>query len=386
MTAPRRALWVLAGMLAAITVADRALVLWPAHWAWVARELPPRAFDPYRIEAVLRATLPDRRNVPILGNSLAERGLDAAVLERHFAARGLRFPMVTMGSAPALAFGMLANDVADLEPRAAIFVAGPLALRSLPQPHRIRVYDVRTVAHLFGLSEIVREPGFHFRGLVGELNIFARHRRALFEAALVRFGRSRWQPHGEPTTDSPSSALPHGGESWRSWLLAPVPDTYPNANTRALAYLARTLRDRGARLVVVDAPVLPTPLTESAGDRIERYREFLRALSVEEDFELVESHRLPVFREEDFMDGVHPNESGRARFTAAVIDAIGARLDDGTPEGRGKTQRPESNAATIRLGATSRQDSSAISATSSQSRSTSSRRPTQPLGPTYAGR
>lgn len=332
---PRGLLLAIAALLAALVVADRALVLWPEHWAWAAREVPARASDPYRVEALLRATPPGRRNVPILGNSLAERGLDSAALEKHFAAQGLRFPSLTIGSGPALAFGMLAGAVADLEPRAAIFVAGPLALRSLPQPHRVRVYDVRAAPELFGVADLLREPGFHLMGLAGELNVLVRHGQALRQAARVRLGLGRFEPHGFAAIDRPPGDYGPGSESWQAWLRDPAPETYPNRNTRALAYLARRLREAGARLLVVDAPVLETELTRGGGARLARYREMLRELAAEADFELLALDPAVVFGAGDFANGVHPNESGRARFTAALIESLGDRLErDQGVEGR----------------------------------------------------
>ncbi len=331
----RKAPLAIALLLAGLVAADRALVLWPAHWAWVAREMPVRVSDPYRVEALLRSTPPGRRNVPILGNSLAERGLDPAELERRFAAQGLRFPSITIGSGPALAFGMLANSVADLEPRAAIFVAGPLSLRSLPQLHRVRVYDLRSVPDLFSARDVLREPGFHVAGLFGELSVLLRHGRALRNAARVRLGLGQWDPHGGGPIDARSGEYGPGSDSWLNWIREPVPDSYPNANTRALAYLSRRLRESGARLLVIDAPVLATSQTQSVSARIDRYRQFLLELSAEAGFELLEPDPPVVYRPEDFLDGVHPSDSGRARFTAALIESLGDRLErDQGVEGR----------------------------------------------------
>lgn len=331
----RKALLAIALLLASLVAADRAIALWPAHWAWVAREMPARVDDPYRVEALLRSTPPSRRNVPILGNSLAERGLDPAVLERHFAAQGLRFPSITIGSGPALAFGMLANAVADLEPRAAIFVAGPLALRSLPQLHRVRVYDLRSVPDLFSARDVLREPGFHAAGLFGELSVLARHGRALRKAALVRLGLRDWDPHGGEPIGARPGEYTQGSDSWLNWLREPVPDSYPNANTRALAYLSLRLREAGARLLVIDAPVLSTAKARDASARIDGYRQFLRELSAQAGFELLEPDPPVVYEPQDFLDGVHPSDSGRARFTAALIESLGDRLErDQGVEGR----------------------------------------------------
>ncbi len=324
----RLALLLVIGPLALLFAADRALVLWPAHWAWVAREAPPLVVDPYRVEAVLRATPRDRRSVPILGNSIADRGLDSAMLEQRFAAQALRFPKATLGGSPALTYGMLADAVADLEPRAAIFVASAPALRTRTDLGRVHAYDVRAVPELFSAAEVLADPSFHLDGLVGELSIFARHRRALRQVALVRLGRVEWRQLEFERDRAKLEELVRGGgdEAWEAWLRDRVADDYPNANSRALARLARKLRERGGRLIVIDAPVHPIPLLLGARRRIPPYREALRALALAEDFDLIGADQLPDFDEDHFDDWVHLNERGRDRLTAAVADTIGPRL------------------------------------------------------------
>lgn len=322
----RLLLLLLVGPLALLVAADRALVLWPAHWIWVARELPPRIFDPYRVEAQLRATPPDRRNVPILGNSIAERGIDETALERRFAQVGLRFPKLTIAGSAALTFGILAEAVADLEPRAVIFVSSPPALTSQVDLDRVYAYDVRALAELFSAVEILDEASFHVRGLAGELSIFARHRRAVLRAALVRLGIRPWKQDRPEAERGQPRERGLGDDTWRAWMSRPVPDSHPNPNTRALVRLGRVLRERGARLVVLDAPVRPSGLLEGAGSRVDSYRSALRALAEAEGFELLDSDQLLELREDDFADSIHLNEAGRERLSAALGNALEARL------------------------------------------------------------
>jgi hypothetical protein len=146
--AVRIALLLSVGPVLALTAADRAIVSWRAHWLWVAREVPPLALDPYRLEGILRTTPPGRENVVLLGNSVAEQGFDGPALERRFAARGLRFPKLTLGGAPALTFGMLARDVAALEPALAVLVIAPPSLRSEGYEDHVFTYDAAANSYL----------------------------------------------------------------------------------------------------------------------------------------------------------------------------------------------------------------------------------------------
>lgn len=321
-----RLLLLLLGPLALLVATDRALVLWPAHWAWVARDLPPRVYDPYRVEAQLRSTPTGRQNVPVLGNSIAERGIDEALLSEHFAAEGLRFPKLTLAGSAALTFGFLADAVADLEPRAAIFVASGPALSSKLELDRVYAYDVRAVGELFGPAEILGAASFHAAGLAGELHIFARHRRALLRAAMVRLGLRPWRRDPTEAELSQSRERGPGDDPWRAWLRDPTPDTYPNANTRALARLGRVLRERGSRLVVLDSSVHPAAHLEDSEGRIDAYRQELRALAEAEGFDLLVADQLVELPPQDFADWVHLTPAGSQRLSSALADALEAHV------------------------------------------------------------
>lgn len=322
----RRLLLLLLGPLALLVAADRALVLWPAHWAWVARDLPPRVYDPYRIEAQLRATPPGRQNVPVLGNSIAERGIDEALLDERFASEGLHFPKLTLAGSAALTFGFLANAVANLEPRAAIFVPSGPALSSNLELDRVHAYDVRAVGELFSVAEILDSAGFHAGGFAGELHVFARHRRALLRAALVRLGLRPWKR--DPTEAELTQARERGpgDENWRAWLRAPIPDRYPNANTRALVRLGRVLRERGSRLILLDAPLHPAALLADSEGRIDAYRKQLHELAAAEGLELLAPEQLVELSPQDFADWVHLAPAGSERLSAALADALETRV------------------------------------------------------------
>ena len=318
----------LGGPILALVAIDRAVVLSHAHWAWVAREVPPLTLDPYRVEGLLRATAPDRRNVPILGNSIAEMGFDSAELERRFSADGLRFPKITLGGSPALTFGMLADAVVALEPRAAVFVASAPALRSRDYLGHVYAYDVFAVPHLFTFDELLAEPRFQLEGLVGQLHVFARHRAALRQALLVSLGRETWERRTRAVERVRLRHMLEGKDALQSWLRQRSPDVYPNPNTRSLAWLAQRLREHDARLYVIDAPVHPMVLQLGGRRRLGRYREELRELAAQDGFELIAAEALPEFDERDFADWVHLNARGRERLTALLAEKLAQRVAD----------------------------------------------------------
>jgi hypothetical protein len=314
------------GPILALTALDRAVVSSDAHWAWVAREVPPLTLDPYRLEGVLRSATPGRQNVPILGNSIAEMALDGEALERRFIEAGLRFPKLTIGGSPTVTFGMLADAVGSLEPRAAVYVASAPSLRSRDYLDHVYIYDLTAVPALFTAGEVWEEPGFHLGGIAGQVYVFARHRRALQRALLVRLGRLRWQ---RLQLDAERIRLRHmadGADTWQAWVRDDELDAYPNPNTRALGLLARRLRERDARLIVVDAPVHPIPLMLGMRRRLERYRAHLRELADSEGFALVSAEALPELDEDDFSDWVHANERGRERLTTYLAGYLADRL------------------------------------------------------------
>jgi len=319
----RLILWLSIGPVLALLALDRAVVCWDAHWAWAAREVPPLTLDPYRLEATLRSTPPGRRNVVILGNSVAEMGFDREALESRFRAEGLRFPKLTIGGAPAASFGMLARAVAGLEPRTVVYVAAAPALRSRDFLDHVYSYDVRAAPALFTPAEWLAEPRFHLEGLAGQLHVLARHRRALQRALLVRLGRLSWEGL---RLQAERIRLEHGLEgrdAFQEWV-SQEPDRYPNPNTRALAHLARTLRAAGASLVVLDAPVHPILMKLGIRERVARYRSLLRELAEAEGFAWLDAEQLPRLAEHEFLDWIHANDRGRERLTGFLGDHLAA--------------------------------------------------------------
>jgi hypothetical protein len=310
------------GPILALIALDRAVVLSGAHWAWVAREVPPLTLDPYRLEGVMRSTKPGRHNVPILGNSIAEMALDGEALERRFADAGLRFPKLTIGGSPTVTFGMLSDAIGSLEPRAAVYVASAPSMRSRGYFDHVYSYDVTAVPEMFTVGELLEEPGFHLGGIARQAHVFARHRRALQRALLVRLGRLDWRRIQLEAERIRLRHLLDATDAWQAWVRDDEPDAYPNPNTLALVLLARRLREGDARLVVVDAPVHPIPMMLGIRTRVERYRAYLRELAGIEGFALVSVEALPELDEDDFGDWVHANQRGRERLTTYLADIL----------------------------------------------------------------
>lgn len=299
---------------------------WDAHWAWVAREVPPLVLDPYRLEATLRTTPHGRQNVALVGNSIAEMAFDRAALEERFAARGLRFPKLTIGGAPAASFGMLADDIAALEPALALYVVTPPSLRSRGYEDHVYTYDAAAAAELFTPAEWLANPRFHIDGAAGQLHVLARHRRSMQRAMLVRLGRLRWE---ELDLEAGRVRIRHmleGVDQWQTWLADREGDVYPNPNTRALGRLARRLRESGGRLVVMEAPSHPIQKLLVPRARREAAHAELVRLAAEDGFTLLSQAELPALGEDDFADWVHANARGRERLTAFLADYLSKML------------------------------------------------------------
>jgi len=304
---------------------DRAVVLWDAHWAWAAREIPALVLDPYRVEGLLRSTPPGRQNVPILGNSVAEFGFDVAVLEQRFAAADLRFPKLTIGGAPALTFGMMADDVVALKPRAVILLVTAPSLRSRGYLDHVYTYDVDAAAELFTPEEALSEPRFHLHGVLRQLNVFARHRSSLQRALLVQTGHMEWADLHSHVKRIRIRHMMDGSDAWQTWIRDRTHDELDNPNTRALGHLARRLRELNAPLIVVEAPVHPVPKLLSA-KRLKSYHERLSELAEIGVFTLISTDELPTMDEGDFSDMIHASPQGRARLTDFIADRLADTL------------------------------------------------------------
>ena len=311
----------IAGPVLALVALDRAVVLWDGHWAWAAGAVPPLALDPYRLEATLRSTPPGPQNVLILGNSVAEMGFDREALEERFRGSGLRFPKLTIGGAPAASFGMLAPAIAELAPRAVVYVTSAPALRSDDFLDHVYSYDLRAVPALFPGAEPLQEPRFHLEGLAGQLHVLARHRRALQRALLVRLDRLSWQTLQTQMDLRRLERAIDGRDALQTWV-ADDPDVYPNPNTRALAYMQRTFRAAGTAFIVLDAPMHPIPMMLGIGERVAAYRRHLAELAAAEGFALLDERQVPQLDEDEFLDWVHANERGRQRLTARLGDYL----------------------------------------------------------------
>jgi hypothetical protein len=284
--------------------------------------VPPLVLDPYRLEGVLRSTPPGPANVVLLGNSVTEMAFDRGALEARFAARGLRFPKLTLGGAPALSFGMLADDVAALEPGLAVYLASPPSLRSRDYEDHVYTYDAGALAELFTPLELAANPRFHIEGCAGQLHVLARHRRAMQRALLVRLGRLSWQDLERDAHWVRVEHMREGVDQWQTWVTQADPDVYPNPNTRALGRLARRLAEHGGRLVVAEAPLHPVQALLLPRRRVEAAREELARLAASDGFVLLRREELPALGKEDFQDWVHANERGREKLTAFLADFV----------------------------------------------------------------
>jgi hypothetical protein len=292
----------------------------------VAREVPPLVLDPYRVEGVLRSTPPGRENVALLGNSVTEMAFDRAALEARFAGRGLRFPKLTVGGSPALTFGMLADDVAALEPRIAVYVVSPPSLRSRGYEDHVFAYDAGAALEAFTPADWLANPRFHIDGAAGQLHVLARHRRSMQRAALVRLGRLTWRDLDRDAHRVRVEHMMEGVDQWQTWTADPEPDVYPNPNTRALGRLARRLRERGSQLVVIEAPMHPVQTLLVPRARVEAMRAELARLAEADGFALIRRDALPALGEDDFSDWVHANERGRERLTEFLAGALAPLL------------------------------------------------------------
>lgn len=288
--------------------------------------MPPLVLDPYRVEGLLRSTPPGPENVPLLGTSVAEMSFDAAALEARFAERGLRFPKLTLGGAPALSFGMLADDITALSPRVAVYVASAPSLRSRGYEDHVYTYDASALLELFPAGEWLASPAFHIDGAAGQLHVLARHRRSMQRAALVRLGRLTWDDLASEAHWIRIDHMARGADQWQTWLADREPDVYPNPNTRALGRLARRLREHGGRLVVMESPLHPVQAMLVPRSRAEAAHAELERLAAAEDFTLIPRESLPELGEDDFGDWVHPNERGRARLTEFLAGALAPLL------------------------------------------------------------
>src|SRR5688572_5329663 len=218
---------------------------------------------------------------------------DRAALEQRFAERGLRFPKVTLGGAPALSFGMLADEVVALEPSLAVYVVSPPSLRSEGYADHVYTYDAGALGELFSAREVLADLRFHIDGAAGQLHVLARHRRALQRAALVRLGRLSW---GDLERGAEQVRLEHmrdGVDQFQTWLTQPEPDVYPNPNTRGLGRLARRIAEGGGRLVVMEAPTHPIQALILPRKRVEAARAELARLAEHHGFRLIRQEELP---------------------------------------------------------------------------------------------
>jgi hypothetical protein len=311
-------LLLLLGPILGLVALDRALVLSRAHWEWAAREVPDGLLDPYRVEAVLRSTMPGPQNVFVLGDSVIDSALDVKALNDALKDTGRRYTVLRIGGMPTAGFGFLANDLVALDPSAIILAVSGYSLRAHDFVDRIYTYDARVVPDLFTWREVMASPGFHLAGLAGQANFLIRRRHALQRALAVRLGLSTW---GLVRLEQSKVQLAAGMREnpLLRWIRQDEPDVYPNPNTRAVALLARKAREHGVKLVVLETPYHPHLVLLAGEGRIERIHDMLEGMAREDGFTYVRMSDEAVFGIDDFQDHTHLNESGRRVFTEAAI-------------------------------------------------------------------
>ncbi len=325
--AVRIALLLSVGPVLALVVVDRAIVHWRAHWAWVAREVPPLALDPYRLEGILRSTAPGRQNVLLLGNSVTEQGFDAAALEQRFAERGLRFPKLTIGGAPALTFGMLAAPIAALEPTLALLVISPPSLRSRGYEDYVYAYDAREVPELFSAREWLADATLPHRRLrrpaprVGPPSPGDAARGAGVAGRASIGSTSKTQRASSASnTCSTARTCSRRGCSSRS-------PTRIRTRTRARSASSRSASASTARASSCSRRrAIRSRRCCSRRERIAAAHQELAQLAAEDDFALVTREELPPLDEDDFGDWVHASARGRERLTAFLGDYLARNL------------------------------------------------------------
>ena len=313
---------------------DRAIVWYQPHWQWVAKEIPRQTYDPYRVEAQLRTIEPGRHNVLILGDSTSEASIDPKQLDRRFADQGLEFTILSIGGAPTVSFGLLANAVAALDPAAVVVFVSPYTLRSRGIYPHIHTYDARTVPALFTLEEILDHLPFHLSGLAGQAHVLVRHRRPMRHMAAIYLGLDDWSGYASERIQRKLKMLRNKIDSpLMTWMRdqAKAPDVYPNPNTRALELLARRLA--GDRLVVVEASIHPLFGLLLRPQRLTAFRRTVEQIAAEQPLVFLDAATMPVLEEADFEDHSHLNARGRRRFTEALanhLEKVLARSPDQT--------------------------------------------------------
>ena len=148
---------------------------------------------------------------------------------------------------------------------------------------------------------MLANPRFHIDGAAGQLHVLARHRRAMQRAALVRLGRLEWRDLEREAAWIRVQHMQAGVDQWQTWVAEREPDVYPNPNTRALGRLARRLRERGGRLVVMEAPLHPVQALLLPRERIAAARDELSRLAAADGFTLLRKEDLPELDEDDFV-------------------------------------------------------------------------------------
>jgi hypothetical protein len=320
----RFAVLLLIGPVLLLTAVDRAIVLWRAHWAWVAREVPPQLLDPYRIEGILRTTPPGPRTVFLLGDSTMEEDTDRAALDRAFARQGLRFRTLSIGATPALAFGFLARPIAALRPSAVVLLVSAYGVRSRNFLDSTYTYDALVAPDLFTARELLSDPFFHLEGLAEQSNILFRHRRAMQQALAIRWGKESWRHlQREQLREGIRQSMRRS--PLLAWVSERAPDAYPNPNTRAIEVLARRLRAVGCRFIVIESPGHPLTGLLVRPARARAFHEMMRAMATRDGFTFVSAEQLPQFVVEDFRDQTHLNEQGQRTFTDALEKILRSR-------------------------------------------------------------
>ena len=150
----------LVGPLLSLWGVDRALVSSDELWTWVAREVPRRVADPYLVEGTIRSATPGPENIVVLGNSRADDGIDADLLDRELGHHNIRALNLTVAGTSLLHQAFVAPQVATLDSGLALLVLDAVALADPNPASTVWSYDRSVASEVFGPAASTSSPPF----------------------------------------------------------------------------------------------------------------------------------------------------------------------------------------------------------------------------------
>lgn len=268
------------------------------------------AAQPLTLEGFLRVLPRGSVDVAVLGNSVVNFGVEPNILASRLQLPPQVVKTMVLPGATDLELAMLLPELERIAPKQLIYITTVGAVYRPLDWDNLRLYDPRVAVDMFDAGHWLREHTFHASGLLAWSNVVVRHReriREALEAPLrnfdvvrrVEFQQQRRRElrflRGQATRDLNDFACP----------------TY---HTQAVGVIARRMRDIGANVIVVAAPLnnewdgnpdLQALLDECLG------RELAGTGAT-----YIPRAEATEFPEGAFLDGYHLNQDGRAHFTA----------------------------------------------------------------------